>query len=436
MNAIQKSVQTWIHDHQSRILSHVQDLIHYNTVNNGVNGNEKEGQKYLFETLCEIGLEAEMYSPEDVAGFRDHPAFFPGKDYRERPNVIATWKGSGAGRSLIFSSHMDTTVAALGWERDPWTAVVDGERLYGLGAFDMKGGLAASVMAICCLREIGVRLKGDLMIESVVDEEFGGANGTLAARIKGHNPDAAIIPEPSNLAVFPATRGGAQWRVSFYGTTGMSFSGETVSNPVNAAAKFIVFLEEFERERNKVPGPEPWYKHDSALPVMVTRLEAGDMTASICDTGPSVCHVDIWVECHPHVTEEMLEQEIKNGFCAMYKDSSQTWIEPQFEKMIRFLPGSEVNSDNPLIGLMSKVADRVTDGWGGNIEGAPLACDAFMFNLYSPTPAIILGPAGGNAHAPDEYIDIPRFYQLVEIYALIIMEWCGYEMDEGRGSKP
>ncbi len=426
MDSLKQEVHSWVERNESRILKLLQDLVSCNTVNNAITGTEKEAQLFLSQYLKDMGLQVDTFTPEEVPGLKEHPGHFPGKDYSERPNVVAAWRGAGGGKSLIFSSHMDTTVVSPDWERDPWAPTIEDGKLYGLGSFDMKGGLVASIMAIRCLQELGIQVKGDLLVESVVDEEFGGANGTLASRVRGYNPDAAIVPEPTNLTVCPGARGGALWRISFTGSNGMSFSGEKFVNPANLAAKFIVYLEEFEKARRLKGGPAPYFEEDCDLPIIVTRLEAGDMTLPLCDSGPTVCHVDIWAECHPNVSEEDLKKEIMDGFQAKYADEYSNWDEPQFHKMIRFLPGMQTAPDFPLIGILSKVTSEVTEGKHGQVTGTKFACDAFMFNEYTNTPAIIMGPAGANAHAADEHIDIPEYLQLVEIYALAALQWCGY----------
>ncbi|WP_127588193.1 M20/M25/M40 family metallo-hydrolase [Paenibacillus koleovorans] len=422
---VQAEIQAWVRTHEDATVELISKLVSFDTVNGVLTGTEKELQLYLQQVMEQYGLATDLFSPEEVPGFREHPAYFPGKDYSDRPNLVGLHQGQGGGRSLVFSSHVDTAVVAAGWERDPWTAEREGDRLYGLGTFDMKGGLVASLMALRCLIELGLPPLGDVSIESVVDEEFGGANGTLACRLRGRPADAAIIPEPSNLAVYPASKGGALWRVAFRGTTGLSFSGETVINPTLAASKFIVFLDEYERERGKAGGPAPYYTDDRQLPAIVTRVEAGDMQALLNDVGPSTCSVDIWVECHPGVTEEQLQAELLQRFGERFGEHLiQGEYAPTFTKMIRFLPGSEVEPEFPLIGMLAQLTERVT-GRQSDVTGAPFACDAFMFNLYSPTKAIILGPSGANAHAPDEYIEVPALLQLVELYALAIVEWCG-----------
>ncbi len=426
------NVRQWVNQHHKEILDLTSNLVRFKTVNLIDTGTEQELQQYIAAILRDrLGLEVDLFSPEEVTGFRDHPAYFPGKDYTNRPNVIGRWKGHGGGKSLMFSSHVDTAPVAPGWTNDPWEPVIKDGRLYGLGVFDMKGGLAASVMAVNCLQELGIRLQGDVFIESVVDEEYGGANGTLACRLRGYEVDAAIVPEPTNLAVCPASRGGALWRITFRGNSGMSFSGEKIHNPVFAAAQFITFLEAFEEERSSVAGPSPWYGHNKSLPVIVTRIEAGDMTALLCDTGPTVCHVDVWIECYPGISEEQLRQEMLDSYADYCRDQGITMHSiAEVHKLIRFLPGSEAPEDFPLISLLAREVSRVT-GQEAVVQGAPFACDSFMFNLYSPTPAVILGPVGGNAHAPDEFIQLREF----EIYARTIMSWCGVvEGTTGEGS--
>ncbi|RKN84259.1 M20/M25/M40 family metallo-hydrolase [Paenibacillus ginsengarvi] len=418
---LSKNISRWIAKHRDDIVGLTADLIRHDTVNLVTDGRERECQEQIAAVLGGLGLETALYSPEEAPGFREHPAYFPGKDYAQRPNVAGRWKGGGGGKSLLFSSHADTAVVAPGWSGSPWEPREQNGKLYGLGSFDMKGGLAASIMAIRCLKELGIQPAGDVTVESVVDEEFGGANGTLAGRLMGYNADAAIIPEPTNMAICPATRGGALWRLTFRGKTGLSFSGETLVNPLYDTGKFLVFLEKFEKMRSGASGPAPWYADDaSGLPVIVTRAEAGDMTAALCDVGPEQSDIDIWVECYPGVSEEQLKRELTDGYAAMFPEGQM----PEFRKMIRFLPGSELMPDFPLIGLLGREVADVC-GHEPQVRGAPFACDAFMFNLHSPTPAIVLGPSGAKAHAADEYVDIESLLRLTEVYARTIVRWCG-----------
>lgn len=422
MNLNQK-ISGWVTKNREFAIATLQQLVQYNTVNQVVSGTERNCQLHLAKFMEDMQLSVDIFSPEDVPGFREHPAYYPGKNYTDRPNVVGIWGGRGGGKSLLFSSHIDTAVVAPDWIRDPFVLQEQDGKLFGLGAFDMKGGLVASLMAVKCLQELGLHPRGNVIIESVVDEEFGGANGTLAARLRGYHADAAIVPEPTNLEICPAHRGGALWRVTFHGTTGLAFSGETISNPATAAGRFITHLAELERQRAQQPGPEPWYSEGQPLPIIVTRVVAGDIHAPLCDVGPTTCEVDIWVECYPGVTEEALMNEVLSGYLEQYPDDG-TRIE--FNKMIRFLPGSQVDPNFEFTRQLHAIAEDTLQV-SVPIRGAAFACDAFIFNLFSRTPAIIFGPSGANAHAPDEYVEIEGLSRLIEIFARTIIEWCGVE---------
>lgn len=427
MHPLEKEVRGWIERNREPIAGLVADLVRIPSVNRGLTGDERRYQTFVAHLLESLGMKVDVFTPDEVEDLNRHPAYYPGKSYADRPNVVGVLPGTGSGKSLLFSSHADTAAAAPDWKRDPWQPQREGDRLYGLGAFDMKAGFAASILAVRCLRELGIRPLGDVLIESVVDEEFGGANGTLASRVRGYQADGAIIPEPTNLAVCTATRGGALWKAVFAGTGGLSFSGETVHNPVFDAAQFLAFLHDFEQTRGKAKPAHPLYADTPELPVIVTRVMAGDPTAPICDSGPVSCTVEFWAECHPGLAEEPFKDELRTRYREWsFARGGQTAVFPELTGMIRFLPGAETPAGFPLTELLSRAVGRAT-GSAAVVRGAPFACDAFMFNLHSPTPAVVLGPRGANAHAPDEYVELSSLGELIEVYACTIAAWCGFE---------
>ena len=112
-----------------------------------------------------------------------------------RFQTIATLRGTGGGRSLMFNGHMDIDPLALGWCRDPWRPSIEGNRLYGAGSRNMKGGLAAMIAAVEAVRTSETRLKGDLVLAFVVGELQGGV-GTSYLCEHGPLTDMAVVPEP------------------------------------------------------------------------------------------------------------------------------------------------------------------------------------------------------------------------------------------------
>jgi acetylornithine deacetylase len=419
-------ISDWVEGHRHEILEFNRVLVSIPSENRYPDGDERDVQELVERSLGELGCHTDAFLPTDVPGLIEHPAYLGGRNYEERPNVVARKEGSGRGRSLLFSGHMDTVPQGEDpWSVDPFSgAIVEGKQ-YGLGIFDMKGGMAAAMMALRGLNELGIRLEGDLTIECVVDEEFGGANGTLACRLRGYEADAAIVPEPSNLDICPQNQGGSMFRISFEGRPGRSFSGEQLTNPVYAGARFLEIFREYEAYHRQKKPLSTFFADDPGLPAYVQGVRAGSGTLSLFDRVPSTCAVDVWIQCYPETSEKELREDFVT-FVQQRADGDELLSEImlRIEKLIRFLPGSGIPEDHEIITVADRVAGRIYES-GLPVKGAPFACDSFVFNLYSDTPALIWGPKGGNAHAPDEYIEIEAFMDLVKMYALAMVEWCG-----------
>ena len=174
-----------------------------------------------------------------------------------REDVVGRLAGAGGGRSLILNGHVDVVPAGdpAAWPHDPWGGELEEGRLWGRGACDMKGGIASGIIALRALRDLGVRLAGDVVFQSVVDEETGGP-GTRAALARGHVADAAIVLEPTAREIV-TVEGGLEWvRVVVRGRTGHSAiryrsvhaggRGEAVS-AIEKAAKLLAAVGELER---------------------------------------------------------------------------------------------------------------------------------------------------------------------------------------------
>ncbi|MCZ7545444.1 MAG: M20/M25/M40 family metallo-hydrolase [Anaerolineae bacterium] len=196
-------------DFRDQLVQNTRDLVRIPSTNTPPTGAEKACQDHIAALLRDASLEVDYYFLTEVEGLEAHPSYWPGRDYGRRPNVNGVIRGQGGGRSLLLTGHIDTVPLASmdRWQHDPFGAEVEAGRLYGLGAGDMKGGVAIALTVAQAIQRLGIKLEGDLLVESAVDEEFGGVNGTLAGRLRGHNADAAVILEPTNLEVYPAARG-------------------------------------------------------------------------------------------------------------------------------------------------------------------------------------------------------------------------------------
>lgn len=421
------SVNRWVDDHAEDVIRLAEALIRFPSENRAPKGLEKECQAYVAETMRDLKLELDIFEPPEVPGLLEHPIFWPGRDYHDRPDVVGTWRGADPdrGRSLLFSSHADVVVASKGGRFPPYEPVRENGKLYGRGSNDMKGGLAASLTAVRCLKELGIRLNGHLIVESVVDEEIGGSNGTLAARLRGHNADACIVPEPNGMIVSPAHRGGGMWEISLKGSPGMPFGSENLINPAYGIAHLVVAIEEWENARNARTTPPPYYASAPGLPVVLSRVIADDFESGSGDGVPGNARLEVWTEEYPGTTfEEHYDRFIGHLKRVAARTPVIQKCEMEIKQMTRYLPGSEIAADHPIVEAVSREYARVV-GHKPEVRGAPFACDVYVFNLHSPTPCVLLGPRGGNAHAPDEWVQIQDLVDLTKIFAQSAVEWCG-----------
>ncbi len=411
-----ESIKSWTSAHREWFVSLTSELVRAPSINAPPTGGEKTVQQLIGHWFGQLGIEASLYELGEISGLQEHVAWRPGRNYGGRPNLVARLKGNGEGRSLVLSGHADTVgLADEAWLHPPFAADCDGERIYGLGAFDMKGGLASAMLAARCLQDLNISLAGDLYVESVVDEEFGGANGTLAGRLRHPRIDGAIIMEPTNLRLATSHRGVVVLRLEVLGKPGRSFSGEEVVNPAKILARMIQDLEEFNRRRN---ASRHQYGLADTLGLEIDQLRAGPVDEMLGTRVPSVAWATFWLDLDP-------DQDPSAPVDALASLLTQRYDPTQFRltSVIPALWGSRIPDEHPLVKTVS-TSLQLAEVNPLPIT-APFACDGAMFNRHSRTPMLILGPEGGNAHAADEFVSVSSLQTLTAVLALATIDWCG-----------
>ena len=424
---IKEKVLQTIEERRDEIIGLTRELVKTPSENKPPDGEELACQKIIHGFFRKAKIKTNFIYLKDVPGLKDHSAYLTGRNYKNRPNVAAAYKGSGKGRSLLLSGHIDTMPAGNGkWKHAPFSADIEDGKLYGRGAFDMKAGLSSMMMAIRILKDLSIRLKGNLLFESVVDEEHAGCNGTLANRLIGHNADAAILAEPSSLDIYPAHKGFRIVHLIVKGHSGMSFAGEKLDNPVEHVGRLIECIKMFREKRRKDTNIPPIYKDDKdPVPVFMPKLQAGEFSYRIPMTIPDTCKLEVYWQTMPGENQEDIEKEFF-GFLDSWckKDKFFKRNSPKCEFSHRWMPGTQIGKNHPIVKTVKEVAEEITNQTI-NIKGAPYPCDLFIFNLYGNMPGIVLGPRGGNAHGIDEFVYVEDIINLTKIFALIAMEWCG-----------
>jgi acetylornithine deacetylase len=206
-------------------------------------GDEGHAQQVLLDLLGAAGVDATLV-PLDEGALASLPQFQSrAGDYQARPNLVATLPGRGGGRGLLLNSHIDVVTPGdkVLWHGSPWSGAYREGRIYGRGAADAKGCVWAAALAIMALRATGADLRGDVVLESVVDEEDTG-NGTLDLARRGHRVAGAVVLEPTDLQVCYGHRGVLKLQLIVPGLAGHGAAREGV-NAIAKAAPVIAALD-------------------------------------------------------------------------------------------------------------------------------------------------------------------------------------------------
>jgi acetylornithine deacetylase len=432
--SILREVNSWVQENEETILRTISELVQIRTENLPPGGNEKPGQEYLYRFAAGFLPERDLdlFEVDEVPGIRDHPLFFSTTDgqekvYKDRPILVARRPGSGGGRSLVFSGHMDTMPTyGQRWEvfPDPYSGKIKDGRLYGRGALDMKAGTASGFLALKCLHDLGVRLKGDVYAESVVDEENGGVNGTVAARLRNPGIDFAILGEPSLLSVGIETIGGSDWKVSIVEESPGGIGTDVeLPNPIYKLSRIALALEKYDRRLAALKVPET-YDPDTRIRLLTFQLNSGGTTYGESGAVPTAGHIYFWQEIYSYWSEaearrdllEFMKQEL-----ASLPEFQQSF--PRFETVIRFLEGHRTDRSHPALASIRKAYGQLgLDHWE---RGIPFASDAYAFRKCARTDVAVIGPEGSNPHGIDEYVEVASVLTLLKIMVLSALDFCG-----------
>lgn len=424
---LEKKLGSYVDGHRDRLVEIIRDLVRIPSENTPPIGNEGACQQHVAGFLRKLGAGPVVYELTAVPGLQQHPLYGPGREYKGRPNVGARQKGSGGGRSLVLSGHIDTVPrGSQAWTHDPFGGEVEGNRLYGRGSNDMKGGVGTNLFVFEALRELGVELRGDLVFETVVDEEFGGVNGTLAGRLMGFNADAAIISEPSFLRICPAQRGGRTVHIKLSAAGGVLTEGKFPGGVIDQLRHLLIKVQEFaEQRRAKAIIHEMYAGAADPVPVSITKIFTSPWGTKEPITVPETCQVEMFWQLMPGEKQEDVDREFHAWLDAVVAAAPNLFpTKPEVEIPIRWLPGSSILKTEPLVRELASSAARVL-GTEPVIQGIEGPCDMYVFHQAFGIPAALWGARGGNTHAADEYLEIDSVVQAAKALLVFVCEWCG-----------
>ena len=390
-----------------------------------VTGDEAAIQKYVSGYMNKIGLDVDMWDT-DWEELKKHPGYRPvDRGYEGRPNIVATLKGTGGGRSLLLNGHTDVIPVGNGegWSDDPWSAKIKDGRIYGRGSCDMKSGVASHILAVQYLKELGLTPKGDVLINVVIDEEVSG-HGTLDTVIRGYKADAGISGETSDLAVQPACIGRIWFQIDVQGKPACIQQRYLGISAIDLGNKIVKAVQELEDHR-VATVKHPLYPNAlDSLPCIIGSFQAGNYPSAF----PASAVLKGSIGTVPGEDHEGVKQSLVDKIARVAAEDEWMRDHPPVVRFVGYdAEASEIPREHAIVETVCRTYTEVT-GKTPVISGRQGAADTRFLNSYGSTPTVIFGP-GSTAvmHANDEYVSIEDYLTSIKVMALSIYDWCNGE---------
>ena len=343
---------------------------------------ETEIATFVAAWLREAGLEVELIEAA------------PG-----RPSVVGVARGSGGGSSLMLNAHMDT-VGVEGMAR-PFSADIRGGRLYGRGAYDMKGSLAACMLAVSRLASDG--LAGDVVLAAVADEEHASIG--MQSVLRERRTDAAIVTEPTGLGVCIAHKGFVWAEIELEGRAAHGSRPDEGRDAIIAMAPVLTRLADLQASLDAAPG------HPLVGPgsVHASLIEGGQELSSY----PARCVLSLERRTAPGENADEFKRECE----ALIEGLEGTELRLGLAR-----DPFEVERDAAVVGAMGRAAREVT-GAEARIYGETYWMDAALIQAAG-VPTVVFGPAGAGAHSVEEWVDLASVQACSDALVAAARELC------------
>ncbi|TEU13081.1 M20 family peptidase [Candidatus Bathyarchaeota archaeon] len=362
---------------------------------NSVVGQEGELAEYLRGELEALGLRCEVEEVE------------PG-----RPNVYARLEGEGPGKRLNFNGHTDTIPVVEGWETDPFAPVVKDGRLYGLGACDMKGGIACILDMMRAFVESGYPFNGELSFSGIIDEEAYGEGAKAMLKTDFGKVDAIVLAEPypgdETKPIPLGITGKILYDIHVKGRAAHGFRPQLGINAIEEAGKILASLDKLEFKEH----PDFGTGNYSTL-----KIEGGYEIYSV--VVPARCRFEVNRLLVPGETVETAIEDMERliGTLELESDVEVRTKPPRYEAYI-------MEKDEDIIRVFDSVYKEVMDV-KPHYEYAYGITDANIFAGEGKIPCLHLGPQRGGAHQKNEYVLLDWLPPVSKMFALIAARFLG-----------
>ncbi len=345
-------------------------------------GQEAEVQEFARERFADLGCDAELTPiPEDITRDPEYTASDDGQSYAGRGNLVVRISGEASGRSLILTSHND--VVPAGEWANAFSPRVEGDLVIGRGASDCKGNVTVLYLVAKALKDLGIRLAGDLEMQVVIEEEVGG-NGSLALIRQGHRADGVVVLECCDLKVHPANRGVIWFRATVEGRpVHMGNIREGVS-AIDTTYRLIDIWRRLEQRVVAESADHPLFAmYEQPVQMNVGTMHAGEWPSMV----PARSVIEGGFGFLPNRSLEDIKRDLRRSI----EEEGDDWLRSHYTLEVPKLHNDafETPVDHPLVTGLSESAEEV--GLEGTPTGWIVSCDARLFAKVGGMPTAVFG---------------------------------------------
>lgn len=333
-----------------------------------------------------------------------------------RPSVAGRLRGTGGGRSLILNGHLDIYEMSPDWQRHPFEPTLEDGLIYGGGIADMKAATTASMSVLRRLARSDERPRGDVVFHGV-SCHFEGGVGTRSLLESGFTADAAVCGEPTDNTIGTVHRGAAYLKITTLGKQAHTSGKELGLNAIETMEPILVGLREFEKEMPYVPHPEL-----PGGPILnVGTIRGGTKHNQV----PDRCEVTLDIRLLPSQDPYDVRKQAE-AMIARLKNE----VDPRIEAIVEFsehwLSGPrfpyEISKDDSLARTVAAAVDSVGVS-PPTFRGIQFWTDMVVMRDFG-IPAVNIGPGTPPYSWADEWVELSKFDEIVDIYEATARAWC------------
>lgn len=425
MTPLERKAVQCLDERRDELFDLLKKLISFDTQNFGTDGREENIVPFMEALYGSLGLETEVYCPDQVPGVLESDLFWPGHHTDHRPNVTGICYGRDRDSRVMLAAHTDTMPAGdlSAWTHSPFEGVLKDGRIYGLGSCDDKFGIAGSFMALKVLKDMGLELDRTVLLTAYSNEEFGGGNGALAACVK-YPCDAYVNLDGGSYEMWAAALGGGCFKLHLH----LNRVSDDCMPIYKVLAAYMDELDVFGQRRRDELSANPFYE---GTPMATSAFRV----ASVGCVGETHTDAEIAFVIYTDRTKAEIDAELAEIVEKLRPMMEEAQVTTDgFQGTTRFFQYGQTDQTHPAFRTMHDCAQQAA-GHTVRVCGSCLTDLSVIFGGGKTDSSFNFGvlrdfSLPGGAHQPDEYVDCLEFLNFTKALLLFLMRYGGVREDE------